>query len=297
VTGARTVGPDGILAGLLERRPELEPVTGQVQAAFELLRDSFAGGHKLLACGNGGSAADAGHIVGELMKGMSRRRPLPQREAAAFDVLASGEQRDYLLAHLEQALPSIDLGSHQALLSAIGNDTAGDMGFAQQVVGYGRPGDVLWGLSTSGRSRNVNLAAATARARGLSVLAFTGHAPSTLSELADVAVRVPAIATPHVQEFHISIYHALCEMLETFFFARIDATGLSTNNVNKGKGFTDENLPYHEPQTGHDWPDRSRSGRCPRRVGLQRVFRQQQRRETNPGHHRAVQRADLQHPG
>jgi D-sedoheptulose 7-phosphate isomerase len=208
-----------ILTDLVRRRPEIAPITDQVQAAFDLLRTAFAGGHKLLACGNGGSAADAAHIVGELMKGMSRRRPLRREESAAFEVLASAEQRDYLLAHLERALPAIDLSSQQALLSAIGNDTAGDMGFAQQVVGYGRPGDVLWGLSTSGRSRNVILAAATAKARGLSVLAFTGCSPSPLSELADVSVLVPAKATPHVQELHLAIYHALCEMLEVFFFS------------------------------------------------------------------------------
>jgi phosphoheptose isomerase len=208
----------GILAALVERRPEIQPVAGQVEAAFGLLRTAFASGHKLLACGNGGSAADAAHIVGELMKGMSQRRPLPSDEAAAFEILESREQREYLVAHLERALPCIDLGSHQALLSAIGNDTAGDMGFAQQVIGYGRPGDVLWALSTSGRSRNVMLAAATARARGLSVLAFTGAAPSALSDLADIAVLVPATATPHVQELHISVYHALCEMLEISFF-------------------------------------------------------------------------------
>jgi D-sedoheptulose 7-phosphate isomerase len=131
----------GILTDLLRRRPELAPITDQVEAAFDLLRTAFASGHKLLACGNGGSAADAAHIVGELMKAMSQRRPLLCDEAAAFDVLASAEQRDYLLAHLDRALPAIDLASHQALLSAIGNDTAGDMGFAQQVVGYGQPGD------------------------------------------------------------------------------------------------------------------------------------------------------------
>lgn len=209
----------GILTALVRRRPEIALITDQVEAAFGLLRTTFASGHKLLACGNGGSAADAAHIVGELMKAMSQRRPLLSDEAAAFAVLTSAEQRDYLIAHLDRALPAIDLGSHQALLSAIGNDTAGDMGFAQQVVGYGQPGDVLWGLSTSGRSRNVILAAATAKARGLSVLAFTGCSPSPLSELADVSVLVPAKTTPHVQELHLAIYHALCEMLEAFFFS------------------------------------------------------------------------------
>jgi phosphoheptose isomerase len=228
VTGPSADEVTGILADLVRRRPEIAPVSDQVQAAFDLLQVAFATGHKVLTCGNGGSAADAGHIVGELMKSMSRRRPLPGDETAAFGVVASAEQRDYLLAHLERALPVIDLGSQQALLSAIGNDTADDMGFAQQVIGYGRPGDALWGLSTSGRSRNVVLAAATARARGLSVLAFTGSAPSPLSDLADVSVRVPATSTPQVQELHLPIYHALCEMLEAFFFSSAVAANLST---------------------------------------------------------------------
>jgi D-sedoheptulose 7-phosphate isomerase len=218
----------GILTDLVRRRPEIVSVADQVQAAFDLLCTAFAGGHKVLTCGNGGSAADAGHIVGELMKSMSRRRPLLDDQNAAFSVVASAEQRDYLLAHLERALPVIDLGSQQTLLSAIGNDTAGDMGFAQQVVGYGRPGDVLWGLSTSGRSRNVILAAATAKARGLSVLAFTGASPSPLGDLADVSVRVPAESTPQVQELHLPIYHALCEMLEVFFFTSTPTANLST---------------------------------------------------------------------
>jgi phosphoheptose isomerase len=153
VSGSSADEVAGILTDLVGRRPEIAPVADQVRAAFDLLRTAFAGGHKVLTCGNGGSGADAGHIVGELMKSMSRRRPLQGDENDAFAVVASAEQRDYLLAHLERALPVIDLGSHQTLLSAIGNDTAGDMGFAQQVIGYGRPGDVLWGLSTSGRRR------------------------------------------------------------------------------------------------------------------------------------------------
>jgi D-sedoheptulose 7-phosphate isomerase len=219
VSGSSADEVAGIFTDLVRRRPEIVCVADQVQAAFDLLRTAFAGGHKVLTCGNGGSAADAGHIVGELMKSMSRRRPLQGDETAAFSVVASAEQRDYLIAHLERALPVIDLGSHQTLLSAIGNDTAGDMGFAQQVIGYGRPGDVLWGLSTSGRSRNVILAAATAKARGLSVLGFTGRSPSPLGDLADVSVRVPAESTPQVQELHLPIYHALCEMLEAFFFS------------------------------------------------------------------------------
>lgn len=205
------------LDDLLARKPELAPLEGDITAAFDLLAETFESGHKLLACGNGGSSADAGHIVGELMKGMVHRRRLSESEVRAFDVL-SDASRDYLIDHLEGALPAIDLGSQQALLSAISNDTAGDIVFAQQVYGYGVPGDTLWGLSTSGNLRNVVLAAATARARQVRVLALTGPRPSKLSELADVAIKVPGDSVQTIQEYHLPIYHALCEMLESRFF-------------------------------------------------------------------------------
>lgn len=218
-TPAQPAITEGPLEDLLARRPELRQLGHDIRAAFRLLADSFAAGGKLLVCGNGGSAADAAHIVGELMKAMSRPRPLPKAEADALRRLGSPELTSYLSAHLEGALPSIDLCSQQALLCAIGNDTAGDVGFAQQVVGYGAPGDVLWGLSTSGRSRNVLLAALTAKARGLRVLAFTGPQPSDLRELADVAICVPATTVPTIQELHLPIYHTLCQLLEERFFS------------------------------------------------------------------------------
>jgi D-sedoheptulose 7-phosphate isomerase len=126
----------------------------------------------------------------------------------------------YLSQHLEGALPAIALSAHSAVVTAIQNDTAGDMAFAQQVYGYGRPGDLLWALSTSGRSRNVVLAAATATAAGMKVLAFTGEVESPLGELASVTVRAPASNTPLVQELHLPIYHALCEAVEQVFFSR-----------------------------------------------------------------------------
>lgn len=213
-----------ILHALTERVHQTAEILDQIEAAYGLLRSTFATGHKLLVCGNGGSAADASHITGELMKTMSLPRPLRPNEASAFSILGPPELGDYLVAHLERALPCIDLGTQHSLLTAVGNDTAGDMGFAQQVMAYGQPGDTLWGLSTSGQSRNVILAAATAKARGLSVLAFTGHSRSALSDLADVSVRVPAAATPQVQEIHLPVYHAICQMLETTFFSAPNAS-------------------------------------------------------------------------
>jgi len=204
--------------GLLGRHDVLRPMSGAILAAFHLLISAIEGGHKVLLCGNGGSAADAAHIVGELMKGMTKRRSLPLADIGALHSLEHRELADYLLEHLEGAVPAIDLSSQTALLAAISNDTAGDMGFAQQVQGYGQSGDVLWALSTSGQSRNVLLAAEVARAKRLSVLAFTGPAESPLALIANVAVRVPGQSVQEIQEFHLSVYHTLCEMIELRVF-------------------------------------------------------------------------------
>ena len=178
-----------VFGHLLSRYPALAPLEGDIVAAFELLASTFQGGGKVLVCGNGGSAADAEHIVGELMKTMasSRRLSAPQRQA--FQEKVAGPTGVYLSEHLEGALPTIALGAHTALATAVQNDTAGDMVFAQQVYGYGRPGDLLWVFSTSGRSRNVVLAAATAMATGMRLLAFTGESESPLGETANVVVR------------------------------------------------------------------------------------------------------------
>lgn len=207
--------------GLLARHDVLRPMSGAIVAAFHLLISAFECGHKVLVCGNGGSAADSAHIVGELMKGMTKRRSLAPADIGALQRLEHREMADYLLKHLEGALPAIDLSSQSALLAAIGNDTAGDMGFAQQVQGYGQPGDVLWALSTSGRSRNVLLAAEAARAKRLVVLAFTGPTESPLATIADVAVRAPGQSVQEIQEVHLSVYHTLCEMVELRVFRQL----------------------------------------------------------------------------
>lgn len=205
---------------LITRYPALAPLQSDIVAAFDLLAAAFAGGGKVLVCGNGGSAADAEHIVGELMKTMVTARRLPASDQQGFRDKFPADVGAYLAEHLEGALPTIALGAHSSLATAIQNDTGGDMVFAQQVYGYGRPGDLLWAFSTSGRSRNVVLAAATAISAGMKVLAFTGERESPLSGLASTAVRVPASTTPEIQEFHLPIYHALCEALERRFFPR-----------------------------------------------------------------------------
>ena len=207
---------DKHLQRLVEKYPDLQPIAGDVTAAADLLRACYRRGGKALFCGNGGSAADSEHLVGELMKGYLRARPVSQdvrqRLLSVFP-----QEGDYLADHLQGALPAISLVSQTALITAYANDVAPDMIFAQQVYGYGAEGDVLVGISTSGNSSNVLQALRVARAMGLNTLGFSG-AGGAMTALCDVAVRVPWQATADIQERHLAIYHALCAILEDAFF-------------------------------------------------------------------------------
>jgi phosphoheptose isomerase len=203
---------------LISTYPELDGCVPDIQSAFEILRACYRGGGKVLACGNGGSAADAEHIVGELMKGYLLKRPVS--DAMQTKLLAANPQvGEYLAGHLQGALPAISLVSQTSLISAIANDTAADMVFAQQVYGYGRAGDTLIGLSTSGNSSNVIHAMLVARALGLQTIALTGPTGGTLKSVCDVGICVPGESTPAIQERHLPIFHVLCAMLEEEFFA------------------------------------------------------------------------------
>jgi D-sedoheptulose 7-phosphate isomerase len=171
-----------------------------------------------LICGNGGSAADAEHIVGELMKSYLLKRPIPNNMRAKL-VSTSPRNGDYLADHLQGGLPAISLVSQTSLLSAIANDTAADMVYAQQVYAYGREGDVLIGISTSGNARNVIHAMQVAHALGLHTIGLTGPVGGALKPLCDICICVRAESTPAVQERHLPIFHVLCAMLEEEFFA------------------------------------------------------------------------------
>ena len=205
------------IAALVARYPDLEPCGSDVERAFDVLRDAFSRGGKLLVCGNGGSAADSEHIVGELMKGFYSRRPLGAEARTRLADLGSADG-GYLSHNLQGALPAISLVSHTALTTAIANDVAPDMVFAQQVYGFGRPGDALLCISTSGDSANVVRAAQVGKAFGLGVVGLTGAAGGRLAEWSDVCVRVPYDSVPEVQERHLPVYHALALMLEREFF-------------------------------------------------------------------------------
>lgn len=197
------------LERLMKRYPMLAGMREEIELVFCIMKDSYEKGGKLLVCGNGGSAADSDHIVGELMKGFYKQRRLPAAEKIRF-----GEQGE----KLQGARPAIALSQHSALSTAFLNDVDPEMVFAQQVYGYGVEDDVFLGLSTSGNSVNVISAAKVAAAKGMKVIAMTGKDGGAMRELSDVCLVVPAQMTADIQEFHLPIYHALCAMLEDYFF-------------------------------------------------------------------------------
>lgn len=202
---------------LIERYPQLAVCKDDIARAYELIETCYAHGGKLLIAGNGGSAADAEHIVGELMKGFKNPRKLPKEYADRL-VAANPEFGKTLAENLQGALPAIALDGHPALSTAYQNDCEPLLCFAQQVNGYGNSGDVLLGISTSGNSKNVLYAVVTAKAKGIKIIGLTGQKESKLSEMADVCIRVPETETYMVQELHLPVYHALCLMIEESCF-------------------------------------------------------------------------------
>lgn len=195
----------------------LLPCKKSIEEAFATLVASFSNKGKLLICGNGGSSADADHIVGELMKGFMLKR---KAEKSLVDKLGDlyGEEGEAIGKDLQKGLPAISLSAHQSLFTAFLNDIGATNVFAQQVYGYGKIGDVLLAISTSGNSKNVCNAVKVANVLGVKSIALTGAAGGKLSELCEVSINVPATDTVKIQEYHLPVYHALCAMLEEHFF-------------------------------------------------------------------------------
>jgi D-sedoheptulose 7-phosphate isomerase len=206
-----------IIDDLQRRHPALEVCRGAVESACEAVVNSYEEGGKVLTCGNGGSAADADHIVGELMKSFEGRRPLD--ESLWRDLTEVDPSRGaYLAEKLQTGLPAISLNAHTALITAVANDIDPALIFAQQVAAYGREEDILIALTTSGNSRNVVDAAITAKAMGMTVIGMTGEGGGKLKEFADILIAVPARRTAEVQEYHLPVYHAICKAVEETFF-------------------------------------------------------------------------------
>lgn len=204
---------------LVERYPQLAVCKEDICRAYDILELAYSSGCKLLVCGNGGSASDSEHIVGELMKEFRLKRKVYGDQAAALKAI-DPELGQVLADNLQGALPAISLTAHSALQTAFMNDAEPELVFAQQVNGYGKPGDVLLGISTSGNSKNVLYAAVNAKAKGLKVIGLTGENENKLMKYADVCIRVPNTETYEIQELHLPVYHCLCLMLEQKFFGR-----------------------------------------------------------------------------
>ena len=207
---------ESIWADLYLETPALIDLADDITASFELLRASLQRGGQVLVCGNGGSASDSEHIAGELAKPCALVRPLSSQQREAL--IAEGDD-GYLADNLQQGLPVWPLVSQAALITAIANDQGGDLIFAQQVMAYGRAGDVLWALSTSGNSTNVVHALRVAKSLGLKTLGFGGPAASELSEICDVVVGLPGANVPAIQHSHQLVYHALCLALEAEWYS------------------------------------------------------------------------------
>ncbi len=201
---------------LFVRYPALTEVKTNILSAFELIKESLAQSGTVFCCGNGGSASDSEHIVGELLKSFKKHRKVDEKTAEGLKTF--GAEGEFVLNNLEGSLPAVSLVSQTGVLTAFANDKAWETAFAQQLYGLGRKGDCLISLSTSGNSKNCVYASMAARAKGIKTIAFTGNGGGKLKEVCDVTINVPETATYKVQEAHLPIYHCICAMLEEEFF-------------------------------------------------------------------------------
>ena len=214
---------------LIERRKHLEPIKYDIVRAFEIIRDCYKKGKKVLICGNGGSASDSAHIVGELMKGFKKKRTISSDvEDKLYKTIEDyfdkngninvKKKMDEMKESLEQGLPTIDLTAFTSLNSAFANDKNWDYAYANGVLGFGDIDDVLIAITTSGNSKNVVNSSLVAKAKGIKVISFTGKDGGNIKDIADVNIIAPSDETFIIQEDHIAIYHAICLDIEEEFF-------------------------------------------------------------------------------
>ena len=195
--------------------PELKPIEKEIEKAKDILINCYKQGGKVLCCGNGGSCADCEHIVGELMKGFLKKRPLEDSQAAKFAKFENGE---HIAKTLQVGLPAISLPSQCAILSAYNNDCDPALIYAQLTYGYAKEGDVLIGISTSGNSANVINAFEAAKVKGIKTIGMCGERPCKMDDICDVVIHAPSCDTYRIQEYHLPIYHLLCAQVEEYFF-------------------------------------------------------------------------------
>lgn len=207
-----------IFSDLFDRHSRLLPIQSDIEDAFKLLLSSIHAGGKILTCGNGGSAADAEHIVGELMKGFLSARKLTDKQQKSLFVSMPADSATHLATYLQQSIPAISLTTGLSLPTAFANDVAPDLVFAQQVLGLGKKEDSLWAISTSGNSQNILYALGVAKSFGLKTIGLSGNTGGKMKSLCDVCICVPYTHIPYIQEYHLPIYHTLCAMLEAELF-------------------------------------------------------------------------------
>ena len=205
---------------LIERYPQLRMCRESLNSAVRALCECYYGGNKLLTCGNGGSAADSQHIVGELMKSSILPRSIVEFDEKFYKRLFDNypDDVDYFTKNLQCALPAISLVGETALMTAFANDQSSDLIFAQQVLGLGKSGDVLLAITTSGNSVNIIHAVKVAKLKGIKTIALTGRTGGKIKSLADISICAPADSAHTIQEFHLPIYHMLCLAAENEFF-------------------------------------------------------------------------------
>jgi len=202
---------------LILRYPQLKDISYKIEEAAERLIRCYQNGNKVLICGNGGSSSDSDHIAGELLKGFEQRRPLDESVRKLLESV-SGERGAYLADKLQTGLPAISLSAHTGVVTAVVNDIDASLIYAQQVIAFGRPGDVLLGISTSGNALDVIDAAVTARAKEMTVIGLTGETGGKLKSFCDIILNVPEKRTSYVQELHLPVYHTICMIIENYFF-------------------------------------------------------------------------------
>lgn len=209
---------ENIINELFERYPALEVCRQSLKDAIVMISDMYRSGGKLLICGNGGSAADSEHIVGELMKGFIKKRPIDNNMYEKMKEICPNEA-DYFKKNLQGALPAVSLMSPLAINTAFSNDQAPELAMAQQVLGLGKPGDVLLGISTSGNSANVVYAIMMAKVKDMKTFGLIGNKDCKMKSLVDIAICAPSDITYKIQEYHLPIYHMICIAIENEFFS------------------------------------------------------------------------------
>lgn len=208
----------------IERIPELESNKKNIWAVFLEMIETYEKGGKILVCGNGGSAADADHITGELMKGFMLKRALKDKIQLPW---ISAEESEEIQNQLQQGLPALNLCAHTALITASANDINPELIYAQQILPLGNQDDLYIGISTSGNSKNVYYGGVIAKSKGMTCIALTGKSGGIMREHFDLCINVPSDSTPIIQEYHLPIYHELCKWVEEYFFSDRNEVRLS----------------------------------------------------------------------